>query len=214
MGSCGQGLPIGTLSAEASTHRDQRPARLATWRSTMKRHVLPLAIGAWFAMIVSASFARGDTPRRAVATSPDRQIRIEVSLADRGEGLASPVYSVSFRGKPVILPSRLGIELAGGRAWATTRRSRASRRGSINETYTQHPGKRSRVVNHCEEVVVTLRERAAPAWRWEIVLRAYDDGVAFRYRFPAQEGWRWPRDRRRADPDPDCPATPWLTPCP
>ena len=27
------------------------------------------------------------------------------------------------------------------------------------------------------------------ARRWQIVLRAYDDGVAFRYRLPAQEGW-------------------------
>ena len=25
--------------------------------------------------------------------------------------------------------------------------------------------------------------------RWEVVLRAYDDGAALRYRFPAQEGW-------------------------
>src|SRR5262249_26784695 len=28
-----------------------------------------------------------------------------------------------------------------------------------------------------------------PNRRWEVVLRTYDDGVAFRYRFPAQEGW-------------------------
>ena len=34
-----------------------------------------------------------------------------------------------------------------------------------------------------------MRERAAPARRWEVVVRAYDDGIAFRYRFPAQEGW-------------------------
>ena len=53
---------------------------------------------------------------------------------------------------------------------------------------TQHPGKRSRVVNHCEEVVVSLRERATPARRWEVILRAYDDGAALRYRFAAQEG--------------------------
>src|SRR5262249_33564578 len=45
------------------------------------------------------------------------------------------------------------------------------------------------VVNHCEEVAVALRERAASPRRWELILRAYDDGVAFRYRFPTQEAW-------------------------
>ena len=35
-----------------------------------------------------------------------------------------------------------------------------------------------------------LASRArAPARRWEVVIRAYDDGVAFRYRLAAQEGW-------------------------
>ena len=33
------------------------------------------------------------------------------------------------------------------------------------------------------------RARARRARRWEVVVRAYDDGAAFRYRFPAQEGW-------------------------
>ena len=37
--------------------------------------------------------------------------------------------------------------------------------------------------------MVALRESAAPNRKFEVVLRAYDDGVAFRYRFPAQAGW-------------------------
>ncbi len=154
----------------------------------MRRQPLQLACGAWFVVTAFAACAHGDAPSRPTATSPDRQIRIELFLAERGEGQASPEYAISFCGRPVVLPSRLGIDLAGGPGLGRDSTIEGARTRTINETYTQFPGKRSRVVDHCEEVVVTLRERAAPAWRWEVVLRAYNDGVAFRYRFPAQEG--------------------------
>jgi alpha-glucosidase len=148
---------------------------------------LQLACGVWFVITASASCARGDSPSRPAATSPDRQIRLELFLSERGGGQPSPAYSISYRGRPVVLPSRLGIDLAGGQVLGHDSTIEEVRTRTINETYTQHPGKRSRVVDHCEEVVVTLREPAAPAWRWEVVLRAYNDGVALRYRFPAQE---------------------------
>jgi alpha-glucosidase len=49
------------------------------------------------------------------------------------------------------------------------------------------PGKRRQVVDHCAEAVITLREQAAPKRQWEVVLRAYDDGIAFRYRFSSPQ---------------------------
>ena len=73
---------------------------------------------------------------------------------------------------------------------AATRRSRASRRGRSTKRTPSIPGKRSRVVNHARRRSSRSASSAAPARRWEVVLRAYDDGAAFRYRFPAQEGWK------------------------
>ncbi len=153
----------------------------------MRGRLLPLACGLVFLTTASISCARGDTAARVVATSPDQQISAQVSLAKRRNGEAFPVYSISFRGRQVILPSELGIDLAGGPALGHDSTIEEIRTRKIDESYTQHPGKRSRVTDHCEEVVIVLRERSAPSWRWEIVFRAYDDGVAFRYRFPAQE---------------------------
>jgi Glycoside hydrolase 97/Glycosyl-hydrolase 97 N-terminal len=153
----------------------------------MRRHILPLACGFWFLVIISASSDGRDTPSRAAANSPDGQIRIEVSLARPGEGRDAPVYRVSFRGRPVISPSRLGVDLVDGPGLGNDSTIESVQTRAINETYTQHPGKRCRVVNRCEEVVVSLRERAAPSWCWEIIIRAYDDGVGIRYRIPKQE---------------------------
>jgi alpha-glucosidase len=138
------------------------------------------------AIIGSGSSDGREAPSRAAATSPDGRIRLELSI----DGGNSPVYSVSFRGKPVIRPSRLGIDLVAGAALGRDAMIEDVRSRAIDETYLQHPGKRSRVVARGEEVTVTLREKGASPRRWEVVLRAYDDGAALRYRFLAQEGRR------------------------
>ncbi len=121
--------------------------------------------------------------------SPGGRIRAEVSLEESGEEGSIPHLSVSFRGRPIVLRSRLGIDLADGTRLGGGSTIEDVKTRDFNETFNQFPGKRSRVVDHGSEVVLKLREVAAPARRWEIVVRAYDDGAAFRYRFPAQEGW-------------------------
>jgi alpha-glucosidase len=155
----------------------------------MQRSLRLLASGFWLVIPGAASWAQHDAPSRATATSPDGQIRAEVFLVDRGAEGASPAYTVSFRGRPIVLPSRLGIDLADGSGLGRSSVIETIRTRIIHDTYTQHPGKRKRVVDHFEEVVVTLRERRAPSRHWEVVLRAYNDGIAIRYRFPAQQGW-------------------------
>lgn len=59
----------------------------------------------------------------------------------------------------------------------------------MQEEYTQVTGKRRAIVVNAKELVVRLHEVFAPRRNWEVVFRAYDDGVAFRYRFPKQDEW-------------------------
>ena len=158
----------------------------------MRRYISPLTYRCGFLFIISASVSLSsegqDTWSRATATSPDGQVRIEVTLAARGEGMVAPFYRVSFRGRPVILPSRLGLDLVDGPGLGNDSTIESVQTKAINETYQQIPGKRRRVVNRCNEVVVMLRERTTPKWHWEIIIRAYDDGASLRYRIPKQEG--------------------------
>ena len=156
----------------------------------MQRYLVPALcfLGLNAAVAVAADDGPPSTPP-VVATSPDGRIRAEVSLDTSAEGASLPHYRVSFRGRPVALPSRLGIDLADGTTLGAGSTIEGVKTRTFHETYTQFPGKRSRVEDHGSEAVIALRERAAPSRRWEVVLRAYDDGAAFRYRFPAQEGW-------------------------
>ena len=61
---------------------------------------------------------------------------------------------------------------------------------AFDETWEQPWGERRRVRNHYNEVVVQLGERSGAKRRFEVVFRAFDDGVGFRYRFPEQPGLR------------------------
>jgi alpha-glucosidase len=142
-------------------------------------------IGVMLAVVVSET--RAAPPVAAV--SPDGRVRIELSLREVGEAEAAPHYRVTFAGKEVVGYSRLGVELDGGSALGGPCQIVAADARSVREEYTQITGKRRAITAHASEVVVTLQETTAPRRRWQIVLRACDDGAAFRYHFPKQDGF-------------------------
>lgn len=149
--------------------------------------VLPLILLACYRAVIAATEARD--VRIVRVDSPDRQTRIELVLRGLGEADAVPQWRAFWKDRPIVLESKLGVELADGTKLGGACRIEDVKSLSINESYSVPVGKHSRISNRCNETVVSLRELAAPRRQWKVVLRAYDDGVAFRYRFPAQEGW-------------------------
>lgn len=121
--------------------------------------------------------------------SPNQRISAELTL-QRIDGAESvPHIGVLHNGRAVILPSPLRIDLAAGTTLGANCAIQDAELTTIRETYRQYPGKRTHVVNHCSEAVVSLRECGGPPVHWQLVVRAYDEGVAYRYRFPDQDGW-------------------------
>lgn len=132
--------------------------------------------------------ATPDTPRIQVL-SPNGRVRIEVMLQQEEETEAVPSYRVFFNDQPIILKSRLNIDLADGLSLGQSCLIESVETRTLRNEYVVSPGKRREVLDHCTQAIVTLRQRTPPNRQWQIVLRAYDDGAAFRYRFPDQEGW-------------------------
>jgi alpha-glucosidase len=146
--------------------------------------VLPLLL---VAVRTAPSSAREDAV--LAVRSPDGKVSIELLLQGHGGSDGTPAYRISFQDRPVVLPSRLGLALAGGPSLGGPCLVESVQTSSRHQQYVMYPGKRRQVVDHFNEGVVSLRERAPPGRRWQIELRAYDDGAAFRYRLPAQQGW-------------------------
>ena len=95
-------------------------------------------------------------------------------------------------------PLGLGVRLADGALLGCRLRAGRSRNGRRStKAFEQFPGKRRLVTDRCNETTLTLRERGEPRRRWQVVVRAYDDGVALRYRFPVPgrpgRNWNWPK---------------------
>jgi alpha-glucosidase len=115
--------------------------------------------------------------------SPNGRISLAFDLVD-----GKPTYSVVFDGRPVVRPSRLGFELDGQPALSGGLLLADSTRNEHDETWEQPWGETRLVRDHHRELKVSLKEAADPGRRFDLVFRAFDDGVAFRYVIPKQDG--------------------------
>jgi len=87
-------------------------------------------------------------------------------------------YRIDRRGEAVIAPSPLGLEFTDGRRTGDMNERIVSRRSEDREIRPV-AGKTSLARDRFNEMVVSLGGTGTP---YELVVRAYDDGVAFRYR--------------------------------
>lgn len=93
-------------------------------------------------------------------------------------------YAVEFHGQPLIAASKLGLELGGQAPLGPGMLLSASKTETVDETYTIPVGKTSSVRDHYNALHAQFRD--ASGRKLDIDIRAYDDGVAFRYSVPAQ----------------------------
>jgi alpha-glucosidase len=100
------------------------------------------------------------------------------------------VYSVAFKGKQILDPSALGLELEGQPLLGADVRIVGSAAGQGIDDYSLIGGKTSKVHDEYKSLTVQLREEAGAHRTFAIEARAYDDGVAFRYVLPAQDAIR------------------------
>ena len=117
----------------------------------------------------------------SVVTSPNGEMKLTFTLHD-----SKPYYSVSFRGKPVIKPSRLGYELHNAESLLEGFTQTGEKTSTFDETWTPVWGENKTIRNHYKELLVNLiQEKTGRVMN--LRFRVYDEGVGLRYEFP-QEG--------------------------
>ncbi|GHT41175.1 alpha-glucosidase [Planctomycetales bacterium] len=129
-------------------------------------------------MLASIPLSAQETVR---LSSPDGSIGFTFRLDE------TPVYSVTFKEKVLVGDSPLTLEFDDGAFGKNlTLGKPVSRTG--DESYDLVVGKAKHVHSHYEEVTIPLKEQKAPFREVILVVRAFDDGIAFRYEFPEQSG--------------------------
>lgn len=114
-------------------------------------------------------------------TSPNGQIKLNFSLTDQGE----PFYELYYKGKAVIKPSKLGLELKDDPGLMKGFTLVDTQTSTFDETWKPVWGEVKQIRNHYNELEVTLNQQAQDR---KIILRfrVYDEGIGFRYEFPLQ----------------------------
>ena len=115
--------------------------------------------------------------------SPDGRTQVTVAL---DSGVLR--YAVRHAGANVVTPSRLGFAFRGADTLLRSLRVADSRRAAYDSTWTQPWGEVARVRDHHNELQVDVVETKAPARRFTVTFRAFNDGVGFRYEVPDQPG--------------------------
>lgn len=112
--------------------------------------------------------------------SPSKEIALNFKLEN-----GKPSYLVSYKNKPVILSSLLGIYLKDQADLASDFTVENTKLSTFNESWKPVLGEQSSISNHYNELAVSLVQ--ASGRKIKIIFKAYDEGVAFRYEFPKQK---------------------------
>lgn len=112
-------------------------------------------------------------------SSPDKKIEVTV-LSNKGE----LSYEIYFNKKKVVNPSPLGLE-RDDQSFAKGLKLVSQRTSKIDEQYTLSVGKQLNCHNLANEL--TLSFENGEQGKMDLILRAYNDGVAFRYHFPGRQ---------------------------
>ena len=118
--------------------------------------------------------------------SPDAQIKLFLST-DRSSRLQ---YSISFRDSVVIQESDLGFELAGGIHLGQNVQITSVERLHNDEDWTPVYGERSTYRDHYNQVQVSVSAKDTKKEEFTFTIRAYNEGIAFRYGFPGEKETR------------------------
>ncbi len=131
--------------------------------------------------------------------SPDGKLTMNFSLVENGK----PSYTLIYKGKMVIKPSKLGLELkqeGNGGFTGDMQQKTANQKASLydnfsivdvkstsaDETWAPVWGEVNSIRNQYNELAVTLNQKEANRMM-VIRFRLFNDGLGFRYEFPQQK---------------------------
>lgn len=116
-------------------------------------------------------------------SSPDRNIKFKFSLEQQ-----LPSYEITFHNQALIRNATLSLDFDNGTFGKNLKVGKPVYRTGY-ETYELVVGRTKTACSRYKEATIPLNEKQAPHRIVHLVVRAFDDGIAFRYEFPEQPNW-------------------------
>ncbi|MDE5796185.1 MAG: glycoside hydrolase family 97 N-terminal domain-containing protein, partial [Muribaculaceae bacterium] len=133
--------------------------------------------------LISLAMLTGAMNMAAVGiTSPSGDLRLDVDVDASGV----PIYTLEYKGKTIVAPSRLGLK-ADETAFTDGFRIADIDTVTVDRTWQPVWGEYSDVRDHFKELAVNLKADN-PERLMTVRFRVFDDGLGFRYELPVQNG--------------------------
>lgn len=117
----------------------------------------------------------------STVTSPDKNVSLSFDIVN-----GRPTYEMSYKGKTVIKPSTLGLDLVGTTNLMDGFELKNVTFSDFDETWQPVWGENKDIRNHYREMFVEMTQPASDR-QMNLRFRVYDDGIGFRYEFPVQK---------------------------
>ena len=118
-------------------------------------------------------------------TSPDGQLVF--SFHQENSRLS---YSVNYKGKALIGDSPISLQFKETGEFGGKVSIQKPILKNIDETYELVVGKNRKARDFCTELTIPMVGKDAMHRQINLVVKAYNDGLAFRYVFPQQDKWK------------------------
>ena len=149
--------------------------------------IKPICLGACFLFLLAIS---GLAATPLSVTSPDGNLSATFEVKTNPQPYLPgerAYYRVAYKGRAILKDSPLGLDFKGQPALDQGFEITGSHQTSHNSTWTNPFGAVRTVRDHYNQLTVSLRERQAPGRRLDLIFRAYNSGIAFRYVLPRQD---------------------------
>jgi alpha-glucosidase len=156
--------------------------------TTMSLYAFPIRIAVVSSLLLLTA-AQSRAGESETLVSPDGSLTITLAQKPETGSTGNRLcYSIQYGGKNILLDSPFSLEFKGAQPLGPGLTIRNVSRRTADETWQRVYGKRKQVRNHFNEMTLEVRETTAPNRSLDLIVRAYDDGLAFRYAFPQAWG--------------------------
>ena len=140
----------------------------------MKRKILIFT-----SSLVLATFINAQT---YTLVSPDGNQKVNFTVDKEGK----PSYKVTYKGKEIVANSRMGFDFIGNAPLVQDFKVEGTEKTAFDDNWKPVLGEFGTIRNHYNQLVVHLQEKKDQKRKMDVIFRAFDDGIGFRYFFPDQ----------------------------
>ncbi|MDF9799411.1 alpha-glucosidase [Catalinimonas alkaloidigena] len=136
-------------------------------------------------LIVNLSICISALSQSISVSSPNNQLSFYFDVQNPKDGRKGVMYyHIKYNEQTVILPSELGIVMKEGIDWTENIKFKDSHTSSVDTVWHPIYGERSEIPDQYNELILNLSRADANAYELQLIVRAYNEGIAFQYHWP------------------------------